>query len=136
MTGELTVLAHHLANIARHDRRTCDYTTNSLRQALADVVACFPVYRTYVSAEDVATDDTRHVDWAIGLAKKRGMEVVERTILPEELGTFSECFLVGTAAEVTPVAEIAEHTYKPGKICETLIHDYTAAVQPKKQAAE
>jgi branched-chain amino acid aminotransferase len=72
----------------------------------------------------------------IGLARKRGMEVVERTILPEELGTFSECFLVGTAAEVTPVAGIAQHTYKPGKICETLIHDYTAAVQPKKQAAE
>ncbi|HEX5958985.1 MAG TPA: branched-chain amino acid aminotransferase [Hyphomicrobiaceae bacterium] len=71
----------------------------------------------------------------IGLARKRGLEVIERTIMPEELGTFSECFLVGTAAEVTPVAEIAEHTYKPGKICETLINDYTAAVQPKKQAA-
>lgn len=71
MTGELSVLAHHLANIARYDRRTCDYTTNSLRQALADVVACFPVYRTYVSAEEVSPDDTRHVDWAIGLAKKR-----------------------------------------------------------------
>lgn len=71
MTGELTVLAHHLANIARHDRRTCDYTTNSLRQALADVVACFPVYRTYVSAGEVSPDDMRHVDWAIGLAKKR-----------------------------------------------------------------
>jgi branched-chain amino acid aminotransferase len=72
----------------------------------------------------------------IGLAKKRGMQVVERTIMPEELGTFSECFLVGTAAEVTPVQSIAEHRYTPGKICETLINDYTAAVQPKKQAAE
>jgi branched-chain amino acid aminotransferase len=72
----------------------------------------------------------------IGLARKRGMQVVERTIMPEELGTFSECFLVGTAAEVTPVAEIAEHRYSPGKICETLIKDYSAAVQPKKQAAE
>jgi branched-chain amino acid aminotransferase len=72
----------------------------------------------------------------IGLAKKRGMQVVERTIVPEELGSFSECFLVGTAAEVTPVSEIAQHRYTPGKICETLIKDYTAAVQPKKQAAE
>ncbi len=72
----------------------------------------------------------------IGLARKRGMQVIERTILPEELSSFSECFLVGTAAEVTPVAEIAEHKYKPGKICETLINDYTAAVQPKKHAAE
>jgi len=72
----------------------------------------------------------------IGLAKKRGMQVVERTIMPEELGSFSECFLVGTAAEVTPVSEIAEHTYKPGKISETLIGDYSAAVQPRKVAAE
>ena len=56
--------------------------------------------------------------------------------MPEELGTFSECFLTGTAAEVTPVAEIGEHRYKPGKICETLITDYTAAVTPKAAAAE
>jgi len=37
---------------------------------------------------------------------------------------------------VTPVSEIGEHTYKPGKISETLINDYTAHVQPKKVAAE
>jgi branched-chain amino acid aminotransferase len=72
----------------------------------------------------------------IGLAKKRGMQVVERTIMPDELSTFSECFLTGTAAEVTPVAEIAQHKYKPGKISETLINDYMAVVQPRKQAAE
>ena len=73
---------------------------------------------------------------AIGLAKKRGMEVIERVIMPDELGSFSECFLTGTAAEVTPVAEIGEFKYKPGKICETLINDYTAAVTPKTAAAE
>jgi branched-chain amino acid aminotransferase len=72
----------------------------------------------------------------IGLAKKRGLQVVDRVIMPDELGSFSECFLVGTAAEVTPVSEIAEHKYKPGKISEALINDYTAAVQPKKAAAE
>ena len=72
----------------------------------------------------------------IGLAKKRGLQVVDRTILPAELGSFSECFIVGTAAEVTPVSEIAEHKYQPGKISEMLIHDYSAAVQPKKAAAE
>jgi branched-chain amino acid aminotransferase len=72
----------------------------------------------------------------IGLAQKRGMKVVDRTIMPAELGSFSECFIVGTAAEVTPVSEIGEHKYKPGQICETLINDYSAAVQPKKVAAE
>ena len=64
----------------------------------------------------------------IGLAKKRGIEVIERTIMPEELSTFSECFVTGTAAEVTPVSEIAQYRYTPGKICETLINDYTALV--------
>jgi branched-chain amino acid aminotransferase len=72
----------------------------------------------------------------MGLARKRGLEVIERVILPEELGSFSECFLAGTAAEVTPVAEIGGHVFKPGKISETLIDDYTAAVQPTKVAAE
>ncbi len=74
----------------------------------------------------------------IGLAKARGLEVIERVIMPDELGTFSECFLTGTAAEVTPVSEIGDAiTYKPGKICEQLIHDYMDHVQPKtKQAAE
>jgi len=71
MTGELNVLAHQLSSIARADRRTCDYTTNSLRSALAEVVACFPVYRTYISVEQVSPEDARHVDWAVGLAKKR-----------------------------------------------------------------
>jgi branched-chain amino acid aminotransferase len=72
----------------------------------------------------------------IALARKRGLEVHERTIMPEELGSFRECFIVGTAAEVTPVASIAEHAYQPGKISETLITDYSAAVQPRKIAAE
>jgi branched-chain amino acid aminotransferase len=51
----------------------------------------------------------------IALAKKRGYEVIERTILPEELGSFSECFIVGTAAEVTPVSEIGQHPLHPGQ---------------------
>jgi branched-chain amino acid aminotransferase len=68
----------------------------------------------------------------IGLAKKRGIEVIERVIMPEELPSFSECFIVGTAAEVTPVSEIAGTVYKPGKISEALLHDYMAAVQPER----
>jgi branched-chain amino acid aminotransferase len=71
----------------------------------------------------------------IGLAKKRGIDVIERTIMPEELSSFSECFIVGTAAEVTPVREIGENQYQPGRISETLLNDYMAAVQPGKSAA-
>jgi branched-chain amino acid aminotransferase len=71
----------------------------------------------------------------IGLAKARGMEVVVRAIMPEELGSFSECFITGSAAEVTPVSEIGEHHYKPGKITETLLKDYMELVKPKKRVA-
>ncbi|MGD9668043.1 MAG: branched-chain amino acid aminotransferase [Hyphomicrobiaceae bacterium] len=71
----------------------------------------------------------------IGLAKDRGIEVVERVIMPEELASFEECFLTGTAAEVTPVSEIGAARFIPGKICETLLNDYMALVQPKSKAA-
>jgi branched-chain amino acid aminotransferase len=71
----------------------------------------------------------------IGLAKARGIEVVERAILPEEMATFSECFLTGTAAEVTPVREIAQYTFTPGTVCRTLIGDFEAATKVQKAAA-
>ncbi len=70
----------------------------------------------------------------IGLAKARGIEVIERIITPEELGSFSECFVTGTAAEVTPVSEIGDVRYTPGRVCEVLMGDYVALVQPKVQA--
>ena len=71
----------------------------------------------------------------IALAKKRGIEVVERRIMPDELTGFSECFITGSAAEVTAVAEIADWRFKPGAITKTLMDDYTAEVQPKAAAA-
>jgi branched-chain amino acid aminotransferase len=71
----------------------------------------------------------------IELARRRGFEVVERRIMPNELADFSECFITGTAAEITPVGEIGPHHYKPGAITTTLIDDYTAEVQPKSKAA-
>jgi branched-chain amino acid aminotransferase len=71
----------------------------------------------------------------IELAKKRGIEVVERRILPEELPRFDECFICGTGAEVTPVSEIGPHKYTPADISRAMIDDYAAEVQPKKKAA-
>ena len=72
----------------------------------------------------------------IDLAKRRGYEVQVRTIMPEELEGFTECFLCGTAAEVTPVAEIGPYSFVPGEISRQLVADYTAEVQPKRAAAE
>jgi len=70
----------------------------------------------------------------IGLAKARGIEVVERAIMPEELTGFEQCFLTGTAAEVTPVSEIGPYTFEVGDITRTLMEDYMAAVQPQTEA--
>jgi (1->4)-alpha-D-glucan 1-alpha-D-glucosylmutase len=70
LAGELTVLANRLLRIARADHRTRDFTFNTLRQALTQVVACFPVYRTYI-AERVSRQDRRYVDWAVAQAKRR-----------------------------------------------------------------
>jgi branched-chain amino acid aminotransferase len=70
----------------------------------------------------------------MGLAQKKGIEVIERAIMPEELSTFSECFLTGTAAEVTPVARIGETVYRPGNVSLSLMDDYAQHVRGKLQA--
>ncbi|MEL6966781.1 MAG: branched-chain amino acid aminotransferase [Pseudomonadota bacterium] len=66
----------------------------------------------------------------IGLAKKRQIEVVERAIMPDEMASFEECFITGSAAEVTPVSEIGPYTFQPGPISQAMMDDYTAAVTP------
>ncbi|MBT5676953.1 MAG: branched-chain amino acid aminotransferase, partial [Rhodospirillaceae bacterium] len=63
------------------------------------------------------------------LARKRGHEVIERVIMPEDLGDADEVFLTGTAAEVTPVGEIDDHNYQVGPITRQLMDDYEAAVR-------
>ena len=70
----------------------------------------------------------------VDLAKQRQIEVVERAIMPEELDGFEECFLTGTAAEVTPVSEIGEHRFTPGQISLDLMNDYDEAVRAHLKA--
>ncbi|KQS55585.1 branched-chain amino acid aminotransferase [Brevundimonas sp. Leaf363] len=64
----------------------------------------------------------------IELAQAKGIEVIVRHIRPEELSTFSECFLTGSAAEVTPVSEIGEYRFKPAAISLGLMEDYSKLV--------
>lgn len=63
------------------------------------------------------------------LAKARQIPVIERYIEPTELETFEECFLTGSAAEVTPVSEIGPHKFTPGKLSETMMTAYAADVR-------
>ncbi len=72
---------------------------------------------------------------AMDLARRRNIEVIERRIAPEELGGFSECFITGTAAEITAVSEIANWKFTPGRITQQLMADFAAEVQPKGKAA-
>ena len=72
----------------------------------------------------------------IGLAKARGIEVIERTIQPEEMASFDECFLTGTAAEVTPVSEIGPYKFTPAALCKQMIDAFEGAIRPRKAAAE
>ena len=65
----------------------------------------------------------------ISLAEKRGIKVIERHIEPHELADFTECFVTGTAAEVTPVGEIDQHRFIPALITETLLADYESLVR-------
>jgi branched-chain amino acid aminotransferase len=71
----------------------------------------------------------------IGLAQHRQIKVIERVIMPEEMAGFEQCFIVGTAAEVTPVSEIGPYRFEIGEITKTLRNDYLAEVLPKKAAA-
>lgn len=70
----------------------------------------------------------------IGLAKARQIKVVERAIEPKELEGFEQCFITGTAAEVTPVREIGPHNFRVGDITKALMQDFERAVRPAAAA--
>ena len=72
----------------------------------------------------------------INLARARGYEVIERAIMPEELNDAQEMFVTGTAAEVTPIAQIADdHTFEVGEITKSLMQDYDDLVNGRAEAA-
>jgi branched-chain amino acid aminotransferase len=71
----------------------------------------------------------------IDLARKRGLEVIERAIMPDEMAKANEAFLTGTAAEVTPVREIGPYHFQPGNLTRMLMEDYDVAVGKTKASA-
>jgi (1->4)-alpha-D-glucan 1-alpha-D-glucosylmutase len=75
MASELNVLAHALNHLSERDRRTRDFTLNSLRDALQEVVACFPIYRTYVTPDGFTDADREAIDTAIRRARHRNPTV-------------------------------------------------------------
>jgi branched-chain amino acid aminotransferase len=69
------------------------------------------------------------------LARSKGFEVVERHIRPDELAGFSECFITGTAAEVTPVSRVGDYRFTPGNISLSLMEDFAKVVRREKVSA-
>jgi (1->4)-alpha-D-glucan 1-alpha-D-glucosylmutase len=93
MSSELNVLARALNRISETDRRYRDFTLNSLRRALMEVVACFPVYRTYVSASGATDEDIAVLDTAISEARQRNpvqelsiYEFIRQALVPPAAG--------------------------------------------------
>ena len=76
MASELNVLARDGARVARQNPRSADFTQNILQRAIKEVVACFPVYRTYVDGSAAPADaDRRDLDWAIGQARRHETDI-------------------------------------------------------------
>jgi (1->4)-alpha-D-glucan 1-alpha-D-glucosylmutase len=69
LASELNRLATKLTRIVKRDRHTRDFSWNAIRRALVEVVAAFPVYRTYVTTTGRSDEDQRYADWAIAVAK-------------------------------------------------------------------
>ncbi|RMF12063.1 MAG: branched-chain amino acid aminotransferase, partial [Alphaproteobacteria bacterium] len=71
---------------------------------------------------------------AMELARKRGIEIVERAIMPEEMEGFEQAFLTGTAAEVTPLSQIGPYNFEVGELMRTLMTDYDNLVNRRVDA--
>jgi (1->4)-alpha-D-glucan 1-alpha-D-glucosylmutase len=71
LASEMHVLARRLHRLSMADWRTRDFTFNTMLRAIEQVIASFPVYRTYVSERGSSADDRRYIDWAIAQAKKQ-----------------------------------------------------------------
>ncbi len=65
----------------------------------------------------------------IGMLKDKGITVIERHIMPEEMADFEQCWLTGTAAEVTPVGQIGEYTFEVGDITRDIAESYEKLVR-------
>jgi len=102
LSSELNVLANHLNRLSEADWYARDFTLNSLRDAIREVIAYFPVYRTYLRGGRVSAEDRRYIEWAVAQAKKNStaadisvFEFVRRILLLEEIDRLPEVYRRG-----------------------------------------
>ena len=77
MASEVNTLGHYLNDLSERNRHTRDFTLNSLRSAILEVIACFPVYRTYTNTWTVTDRDRQVVELAIARAKRKNPALSE-----------------------------------------------------------
>ena len=129
-----TLSKHAAEKKGFHDALMLDYRGLVAEATGANVFFVMPDGKIHTPVPDCFLDGiTRRT--VIALAKARGYEIVERQIRPEEMADATECFLTGTAAEVTPVGRVGEYTFTPGDITRTLVEDYDATVRADPAAA-
>lgn len=118
-----TLSKHQAETDGYHDALMLDWRGQVAEATGANIFLVMPDGRLHTPTPDCFLDGiTRRT--VIDLARARGIEVVERAILPDELGQAREVFLTGTAAEVTPVGEIDHYRFTPGDITSLLTEDY------------
>ncbi len=122
-----TLSKHAAENEGFDDALMHDYRGHVAEATGANIFMTFGDDRLHTPTPDCFLNGiTRRT--VIELAKTRGIEVIERTIMPEELAKAEQIFLTGTAAEVTPVGRIDDHTYIVGDIAKAMMEDYDKAV--------
>jgi branched-chain amino acid aminotransferase len=118
-----TLSKHAMESEGYHDALMLDWRGQVAEATGANIFLVMPDGRLHTPTPDCFLNGiTRQT--VIGLAKNRGIEVVERTIWPQELAEAREVFLTGSAAEVTPVGAIDDYRFTPAEITQTLADDY------------
>ena len=131
---QICTMAKHEAEAAgMHDALMLDYRGRVAEATGANIFLVMEDGKLHTPTPDCFLDGiTRRT--VIDLARRRGFEIVERQIKPEEMANASECFLTGTAVEVTPVGQIGNYSFTPGEVCNVLGEDYTRLVRDRDSA--
>ncbi|MBM86207.1 MAG: branched-chain amino acid aminotransferase [Rhodospirillaceae bacterium] len=132
---QICTMAKHAAEAeGNHDALMLDYRGQIAESTGANIFFVMEDGRLHTPTPDCFLDGiTRRT--VIQLARRRGYEIVERAIMPEEMAKANECFLTGTAAEVTPVGKIGDFSFTPGDITQALDESYTSLVNGPDPAA-
>jgi (1->4)-alpha-D-glucan 1-alpha-D-glucosylmutase len=77
MSSEVNTLGHYLNRISEKNRHTRDFTLNSLTHAIIEVIAYFPVYRTYTNSDSVTDRDHQYIELALAKAKRKNPAISE-----------------------------------------------------------